>query len=185
MDDLLQNTKAYCIFDGPFRGVYRKWAIVNQHVMGKNILYKGYSSFEEVDQAFNKIRQQLFEKIESNYFIFSNKWKMLTHYTEEMSKECFFPRNGRTGAKAAFYAGAESKTLYSFFVNGLVSDIYVQQEPFKGVFPELTDFPQKFQKVVEKFNNFCTKGREIFFKVTSLYPLFDEDGKNSFASLSI
>lgn len=195
--------KAYCIFEGPFKGVYQKWEIVKQHVTGKNIKFKGYKSLDEAKEAYKaafkeitkaeeiqtagkngaklasiqKIRQQMFakEKMEPSSIVFSRNWKKLTNYTEDMTKECFFPKNTTLGAKGVFFVGVDPDDLYSFFINGLVSDIYLQRDPKQGPYPELLRFPKKFQDVINKFNAFCVKGKEIFLNVTSLYPLFNEE----------
>ncbi|MCI45799.1 transcriptional activator, partial [Trifolium medium] len=42
---------AYVIFDGLMKGIYRKWAIAKQHVIGKNVRHKGYKTMKEAEHA--------------------------------------------------------------------------------------------------------------------------------------
>jgi len=45
------KTEAYVIFDGPMKGIYRKWAIAKQHIIGKNVRHKCYMTMKEAEQA--------------------------------------------------------------------------------------------------------------------------------------
>jgi hypothetical protein len=51
IDQQMGKYAAYVIFEGPFKGIYRSWAIAKQHVTGKNIRHKGYKTMEEAEIA--------------------------------------------------------------------------------------------------------------------------------------
>ncbi|KAK2383586.1 hypothetical protein QL285_071021 [Trifolium repens] len=51
IDQQMGKYAAYVIFEGPFKGIYRSWAIAKQHVIGKNIRHKGYKTMEEAEIA--------------------------------------------------------------------------------------------------------------------------------------
>uniref|UniRef100_A0A151UDX1 Enzymatic polyprotein n=1 Tax=Cajanus cajan TaxID=3821 RepID=A0A151UDX1_CAJCA len=198
-----QKGKCYVIFDGPNKGVYRDWNIARSYINGYNVTHQSFPTIEKAKEAFKnayktvatsednpdyvkkssiekmlsfrKVQAAAAVKITADWQRFNNGWKMCTHYNVEVAKENLFPKNTNLGAKAVFYKGADASTLYSFFINGLVSDVYLQEE--NGSFPELSFFPVKAQKVVEKFNRYCIKGKELQLKISSTYPFFDEEGK--------
>ena len=51
VDDEMGKFEAYVIFDGPMKGIYRKWAIAKQHIIDKNVRHKGYKTMKEAEQA--------------------------------------------------------------------------------------------------------------------------------------
>lgn len=48
------SSKWYVIFDGPFAGLYKNWAIVNSHVQGQKYTFKKYDTKEEAQKEFNE-----------------------------------------------------------------------------------------------------------------------------------
>lgn len=53
ISDLVDNEmgmfEAYVIFDGPMKGIYRKWAIAKQHIIDNKVRHKGYKTMKEAE----------------------------------------------------------------------------------------------------------------------------------------
>ncbi|MCH92005.1 hypothetical protein A2U01_0012937, partial [Trifolium medium] len=205
VDDEFGQYEAYVIFDGPMRGIYTKWSIAKQHVIGKNVRHKGYKTMEEAQRALygaykeiaiakniqrsstmeskkklsiDKIRQlehqKSFQIAEPTYLEFSLRWKWLNNYTEVFTTECFYPINRNGCTKAVTLPGIDSTTCLSFFQNGLIHTIYLEEQAGK-TFGELKFLPKELQNLAQKFNNLIAKGREIFIQIDSTYPWYDEN----------
>jgi len=196
--------EAYVIFDGPMKGIYRKWAIVKQHIIGNNVRHKGYKTMKEAEQALygsykevttaknlqrsptmeskkkmsiDKIRQlehqKNFQITDPTYMEFSLKWKWINNYVEEFTTECFYPISRFGCTKAVILPGIDSTTCLSFFHNGLIHTIYLEEQPGK-TFGELKFLPNELQNLAQKFNNLFVKEKEIFLQIDSTYPWYDE-----------
>ncbi|KAK2406997.1 hypothetical protein QL285_042661 [Trifolium repens] len=204
VDNEMGKFEAYVIFDGPMKGIYRKWAIAKQHIIGKNVRHKGYKTMKEAEQALygaykeittaknlqksptmeskkklsvDKIRQLEYQKnfqiTDPTYMEFSLRWKWLNHYVEEFTTECFYPVSRIGCTKAVVLPGIDSTICLSFFQNGLIHTIYLEEQAGK-TFGELKFFPKELQNLAQKFNNLFAKGKEIFIQIESTYPWYDE-----------
>jgi len=198
------NFKAYVIFDRPMKGIYRKWAIAKQHIIGKNVCHKGYETMKEAEQALygsykevtiaknlqrsptieskkkmsiDKIRQlehqKNFQIIDPTYIEFSLRWKWINNYVEEFTTECFYPINIFGCTKAVILPRIDNTTCLSFFKNGLIHTIYLEEQPGK-TYGELKFLPNELQNLAQKFNNLFAKGKEIFLHIDSTYPWYYE-----------
>ncbi|GER38010.1 transactivator/viroplasmin protein [Striga asiatica] len=204
IDQQIDNSKkAYVIFDGPMKGVYQNWSIAKLHIIGKPVRHKSYPSIEEAKEAYQKVYKTIstedgitsnkemgysrrfssLEKIqeklkgtssEPNESEFYRNWRWVTEYSEEISKECFYPIVNNTGAKAVFLPGANPAILSSFFNNGLITTIYLQEDPSKS-YDEISQLPSGIRKMAQQFNKLFAKGKEIYLKVQSTYPMFEDD----------
>ncbi|KAK2393980.1 hypothetical protein QL285_055867 [Trifolium repens] len=205
IDQQMGKYAAYVIFEGPFKGIYRSWAIAKQHVIGKNIRHKGYKTMEEAEIALygsyreiataknlqrsptmeskkklsiDKIRQlehqKNFQITDPTYMEFSLRWKWLNHYNEVFTTECFYPVNKFNCTRAVLLPGIDSQICLSFFQNGLINTIYLEEQPGK-VFGELKYLPKELQNLTQKFNSLFAKGKEIFLQIDSTYPWYDEN----------
>jgi len=207
-NDPVDNEKgkfeAYVIFDGPMKGIYRKWAIAKQHIIGKNVRHKGYKTIKEAEQALygpykeitaakdiqrsstmeskkklsiDKIRQlehqKTFHLADPTFTEFSLRWKWINNYIEEFSTDCFYPTNKYGCSKTVLLPGIDNQLCLSFFQNGLISTIYLEEKEQRS-FGELKYFPEELQNLVQKFNNLFAKGKEIFLQIDSTYPWYDE-----------
>ena len=59
VEEILQQSsigkqKWYVIFNGPFRGVYRNWAITSSHIVGQNVTHKSYPTKEVAEIALKE-----------------------------------------------------------------------------------------------------------------------------------
>jgi hypothetical protein len=205
IDQQMGKYEAYVIFDGPFKGIYRSWAIAKQHITGKNVRNIGYKTMEEAKLALygsykeiatakniqrsptmeskkklsiDKIRQlehqKNFQIADPTYLEFSLGWKWLNHYKEEFTTECFYPVNKFNCSKAVLLPGIDSELCLSFFQNGLINTIYLEEQQGKA-FGELKYLPKELQNLAQKFNSLFAKGKEIFLQIDSTYPWYNED----------
>ncbi|CAJ2676540.1 unnamed protein product [Trifolium pratense] len=204
VDNEMGKFEAYVIFDGPMKGIYRKWAIAKQHIIGKNVRHKGYKTIKEAEQALygpykeitaakdiqrsstmeskkklsiDKIRQlehqKTFHLADPTFTEFSLRWKWINNYIEEFSTDCFYPTNKYGCSKTVLLPGIDNQLCLSFFQNGLISTIYLEEKEQRS-FGELKYFPEELQNLVQKFNNLFAKGKEIFLQIDSTYPWYDE-----------
>jgi len=177
VDNEMEKFEAYVIFDGPMKGIYRKWAIAKQHIIGKNVRHKGYKTMKEAEQALygsykevttaknlqrsptmeskkkmsiGKIRQlehqKNFQITDPTYMEFSLRWKWINNYVEEFTTECFYPISIFGCTKAVILPGIDSATCLSFFQNGLIHTIYLEEQPGK-TFGELKFLPNELQNL--------------------------------------
>ncbi|KAK2381926.1 hypothetical protein QL285_069493 [Trifolium repens] len=205
IDQQMGKYAAYVIFEGPFKGIYRSWAIAKQHVIGKNIRHKGYKTMEEAEIALygsyreiataknlqrsptmeskkklsiDKIRQlehqKNFQITDPTYMEFSLRWKWLNHYNEIFTTECFYPVNKFNCTRAVLLPRIDNQICLSFFQNGLINTIYLEEQPGKA-FGELKYLPKELQNLTQKFNSLFAKGKEIFLQIDSTYPWYDEN----------
>ncbi|KAI9072337.1 hypothetical protein K1719_045700 [Acacia pycnantha] len=61
-DEQEMKKKWYVIFNGSFRGIYKEWHIVAQHIQGKNVIHKSYPSREEAEKAYKKSFKEIAAK---------------------------------------------------------------------------------------------------------------------------
>ncbi|GER44703.1 transactivator/viroplasmin protein, partial [Striga asiatica] len=196
------SKEAYVIFDGLMKGVYKNWNIAKLHIIGKPVRRQKYPTYEDALKAYKRAyhtvstdpdlqtdkslgyskriaTQQLIQRqlkdvsTEPNEVEFHRNWKWLTEYSEEFTQECFYPANSITGVKAVFLTGASPTLINSFFKSGLISTIYLQESEKKS-YAELEELPGCIRKMANQFNKLFAKGKEIYLKLQSTYPYFDE-----------
>nr|GEW55399.1 enzymatic polyprotein [Tanacetum cinerariifolium] len=86
----------------------------------------------------------------------------------------FYPKKRRNiGPKVVFMPEALPKVIYDYYVHGLVDMIYINGETLK----ELQEFPLKVQGIIKGYKEIFAKGRELFLKIRSSYPIFDMEQK--------
>lgn len=196
------GSKSYVIFDGPMKGVYSKWSIAKQHIVGHNVRHKSYKTLEEAKKAFDGAYREIstskdiktsgtmvsqrklsIDKIRNinkkedkttSFDDFIRRWSWLTDYKEEYSLECFYPYNQNGCAKAITFPGIDKELLKSFFNNGMLHTVYLKEAPEK-TYMELQFLPKEVKEVAARFNRNFAKGREIFLQFSSTYPYFDND----------
>nr|GEY07182.1 hypothetical protein [Tanacetum cinerariifolium] len=94
----------------------------------------------------------------------------------------FYPKKRRNiGPKAVFMPEASPKDIYSYYVRGLVDTIYINGETLK----ELQEFPLKVQGIIKGYKEVFSKGRELFLKIRSSYPIFDKEQKLLVPSITV
>nr|GEX62622.1 hypothetical protein [Tanacetum cinerariifolium] len=98
----------------------------------------------------------------------------LMNYNEVHATMLFYPKKRRNiGPKAVFMPEASPKDIYDYYVHGLVDTIYINSETLK----ELQEFPLKVQGIIKGYKEIFAKGRELFLKIRSSYPIFDKEQK--------
>ena len=127
--------------------------------------------------SIDKIRQlehqKNFQITDPTYLEFSLRWKWLNNYVEEFTTEYFYPISRFGCTKAVILPGIDNTTCLSFYQNGLIHTIYMEEQPGK-TFGELKFLPNELQNLAQKFNNLFAKGKEIFLQINSTYPWYDE-----------
>nr|GEW91823.1 hypothetical protein [Tanacetum cinerariifolium] len=76
---------------------------------------------------------------------------------------------------------ASPKDIYDYYVYGLVDTIYINGETLK----ELQEFPLKVQGIIKGYKEIFAKGRELFIKIRSSYPIFDKEQKLLLPSITV
>ena len=91
---------------------------------------------------------------------------------EHFVEHRFFTSDKNNISYFNYYPNANKEMIYEAFVNGLVSNIY----PSKNLL-ELSEFPKGIRETIRKFRTKCLKNsdKEIFVKVQSTVPFWDED----------
>nr|GEU75050.1 hypothetical protein [Tanacetum cinerariifolium] len=76
---------------------------------------------------------------------------------------------------------ASPKDIYDYYVHGLLDTIYINGETLK----ELQEFPLKVQGIIKGYKEVFAKGRELFLKIRSSYPIFDKEQKLLVPSITV
>nr|GEV34762.1 hypothetical protein [Tanacetum cinerariifolium] len=98
----------------------------------------------------------------------------LMNYNEVHTTMTFYPKKRRNiRPKAVFMPEASPKDIYDYHVHGLEDMIYINGETLK----ELQEFPLKVQGIIKGYKEIFAKGRELFLKIRSSYPIFDKEQK--------
>ena len=100
--------------------------------------------------SIDKIRQlehqNNFQITDPTYMEFSLRWKWIINYVEEFTTECFYPISRFGCTKAVILPGIDNTTCLSFFQNGLIHTIYLEEQPGK-TFGELKFLPNELQNL--------------------------------------
>ncbi|GJU47595.1 hypothetical protein Tco_1204861 [Tanacetum coccineum] len=104
---------------------------------------------------------------------FQRLWDSLINYNDVHTTMMFYLKRRETRPKAVFFPQASSKDVYDYFIHGPVDSLY-----FHGRNPkELQEFPPKVQSAIKVYNDLFAKGRELYLKVHSSYPIFNRERK--------
>ncbi|GJU93348.1 hypothetical protein Tco_1318104 [Tanacetum coccineum] len=76
---------------------------------------------------------------------------------------------------------ASPKDVYDYYVHGLVDTVYINDETLK----ELQEFPPKVQTIIKGYKEIFARGRELFLKMRSNYPIFDKEQKLLVPSITV
>ncbi|GJY36882.1 hypothetical protein Tco_0422260 [Tanacetum coccineum] len=93
----------------------------------------------------------------------------------------FYRKRRETKPKAVFYPQASAKDVYDYFIHGLVDSLYFHDNNPK----ELKEFPPKVQNAIKVYNDLFAKGRELYLKMHSNYPIFNRERKLVVPSITI
>ncbi|GJW01693.1 hypothetical protein Tco_1556944 [Tanacetum coccineum] len=98
----------------------------------------------------------------------------LINYNDIHTATLFYPKKKRRiGPKAAFFPESSPRDVYDYFVHGLVDTLYINGDTLK----ELQEFPLKIQRIIKGYKEVFARGRELFLKMHSSYPIFDKEQK--------
>lgn len=102
---------------------------------------------------------------------FLSLYTNLFNYQEHHKKYSFYPTDRKKfGPKAIILPEASAFTTYEYFYAGLTDCIYTRRDKFSM----FRFFPQYFRGALSKYDEKKAKGREIFLKTYSIYPIFKE-----------
>ncbi|XP_071728727.1 uncharacterized protein [Rutidosis leptorrhynchoides] len=99
---------------------------------------------------------------------FQRLWDNLVNYNEKYATMMFYPKNRKTGPKAVFLPEA-SPLIY--FVHRLIDTLYIDGRTLH----EIKELPQRMQEAITRYRDNFAKEREIFLRMHSSYPMFNED----------
>ncbi|CAL1371114.1 unnamed protein product [Linum trigynum] len=188
--------KWYVIYDGPFRGLYNKWAIVSHHVTGYNIKHQSFSTKEEAEQALRESykaiamkqktesvtpQQRLVMKIPS----ISIKDIPTTKQKEEFIRptlqkfqQCwedllnYKEIHTTTGFYPTFKGGPRAVIITDKIAPTTLFALH-QYGLIDTIYTQkahiFEEFPTKFKTIVKRYLDSFAKGREIYLRYTSSY----------------
>ncbi|XP_071687643.1 uncharacterized protein [Rutidosis leptorrhynchoides] len=81
-----------------------------------------------------------------------------------------YPKNRKTSLKAVFLPEASPLTISEYFVHGLINTLYIDGRTLD----EIKEFPQMMQEAITRYKDNFAKDREIFLRMHSSYPIFNE-----------
>lgn len=142
--------------------------------LGKKPIPNHFEKIKNIITTGEKIKMKSLNKEKFERIVDS-----VIHYTELQSTLMFYPKNKGVGPKVVFITGANPLTVYQYYQAGLIDTLYVQDGK------EVSEFPAQIQYVIKSYNEKFAKGREIYLKFISSYPLFTEDGEVQVPSLSL
>nr|GEW79872.1 hypothetical protein [Tanacetum cinerariifolium] len=112
---------------------------------------------------------------------FQRLWDSLISYNDVHTTMMFYPKRREIKPKATFFPQASPKDVYDYFIHGLVDSLY-----FYGSNPkELQQFPPKVQNAIRVYNDLFAKGRELYLKMHSSFPIFNSEKKLVVPSITI
>ncbi|GJW65053.1 hypothetical protein Tco_0116937 [Tanacetum coccineum] len=112
---------------------------------------------------------------------FRRFWDSLINYNEVHTTKLFYPKRRRVGPKAVFLPEASPMDVYDYFVHGLIDRLYIDGDNLR----ELQEFPPKVQGIIKGYNDLFVKGRELYLKMHSSYPIFDKEQKLLVPSITV
>nr|GEY91253.1 enzymatic polyprotein [Tanacetum cinerariifolium] len=150
-------------------------------------LYQHLQSQTEKLNVFNRMKKipTAKEKEEMKRPTVENFQRLLDslmNYNEVHATMLFYPKKRRNiRPKAVFMPEASPKDIYNYYVHGLVDTIYINGETLK----ELQEFSLKVQGIIKGYKEVFAKGRELFLKIRSSYPIFDKEQKLLVPSITV
>nr|GEY04494.1 enzymatic polyprotein [Tanacetum cinerariifolium] len=155
----------------------KQFVSLNQHLQSQTAKLNAFNKMKNILTAKEKeeMRRPTVEK-------FQRLLDSLMNYNEVHATMLFYPKKRRNiGPKAVLMPEASPKDIYDYYVHGLVDTIYIYGETLK----ELQEFPLKVQGIIKGYKEIFARGRELFFKICSSYPIFDKEQKLLVPSITV
>nr|GFB03456.1 enzymatic polyprotein [Tanacetum cinerariifolium] len=155
----------------------KQFVSLNQHLQSQTAKLNAFNRMKNIPTAKEKeeMRRPTVEK-------FQRLLDSLMNYNEVHATMLFYPKKRRNiGPKAVFMPEASPKDIYDYYVHGLVDTIYINGETLK----ELQEFPVKVQGIIRGYKEVFARGRELFLKLRSSYPIFDKEQKLLVSSITV
>nr|GEU92229.1 enzymatic polyprotein [Tanacetum cinerariifolium] len=150
---------------------------LNQHLQSQTKKLNAFNRMKNIPTA--KEKEEMRRPTVEN---FQRILDSLMNYNEVHATMLFYPKKRRNiGPKAVFMPEASPKDIYDYYVHGLVDTIYINGETLK----ELQEFPLKVQDIIKGYKEVFAKGRELFLKIRSSYPIFDKEQKHIVPSIIV
>ncbi|XP_071699737.1 uncharacterized protein [Rutidosis leptorrhynchoides] len=112
---------------------------------------------------------------------FQRLWDNLVNYNKNYATMMFYPKNRKTSPKAVFLPEASPLTISEYFVHGLIDTLYIDGRTLH----EIKELPQRMQEAITRYRDNFAKEREIFLRMHSSYPIFNEDQQLLVPSITI
>lgn len=105
---------------------------------------------------------------------FAKIWDSLVSYTEIHELMGFYPVIRRPGPKAVFLAHlSDPMTIWEYFIHGFIDTIYIDGPHLQCI----NEFPSSVQTIIRNYKTRFAKDRNIYIKLYSSYPFFDEESQ--------
>nr|GEV00510.1 enzymatic polyprotein [Tanacetum cinerariifolium] len=145
----------------------KQFVSLNQHLQSQTAKLNAFNKMKNIPTA--KEREEIRRPTVEN---FQRLLDSLMNYNEVHATILFYPKKRRNiGPKVVFMPEASTKDICDNYVHGLVDTIYINGETLK----ELQEFPLKVQGIIKGYKEVFAKGRELFLKIRSSYPIFDKE----------
>nr|GEX10799.1 enzymatic polyprotein [Tanacetum cinerariifolium] len=195
IEKILQNSshrkqKWYVIFNGPFRGIYNDWAIVSTHIIGKSVSYKSYLTNEAAEKAlgesYKTVTTEEVQKLQQ--FVSLNQ-----HLQSQTTKLNVINRmkNVPTPSEKEEMRRPSVEKLQRLW-DSIISynDVHTTMMFYPKTREteakaELQEFPPKVQNAIKVYNDLFAKGRELYLKMHSSFPIFNKERKLIVPSVKI
>nr|GEW68164.1 enzymatic polyprotein [Tanacetum cinerariifolium] len=154
----------------------QQFVSLNQHLQSQTTKLNVINRMKNVPTPSEKeeMRRPSVEKLQ-------RLWDSIISYNDVHTTMMFYPKTRETEAKAVFFPQASPKDVYDYFIHGLVDSLY-----FHGNNPkELQEFPPKVQNAIKVYNDLFAKGRELYLKMHSSFPIFNKERKLIVPSVKI
>nr|GEV98194.1 enzymatic polyprotein [Tanacetum cinerariifolium] len=184
IEKILQNSshgkqKWYVIFNGPFKGIYNEWAIASTHIIGKTVSHKSYLTKEAAEKAIGESYKTVTTKEvqKSQQFVSLNQ-----HLQSQTAKlnEINRMKNIPTTREREERRKPSVEKLQRLWDSLIISLYFHDNNP-----KELQGFPPKVQNAIKLYNDISTKGRELYLKMHSRFPIFNRERKVVVPSVTI
>ncbi|GJS11881.1 enzymatic polyprotein [Tanacetum coccineum] len=154
----------------------QQFVSLNQHLQSQTAKLNAINKMKNVPTTSE--REEMRRPSVEN---FQRLWDSLISYNDVHTTMMFYPKKRDTGPKAVFFPQASSRDVYDYFIHGLVDSLY-----FHGSNPrELQEFPPKVQNTIKVYNDLFAKGREVYLKMHSSFPIFNRERKLVVPSITI
>ncbi|GJW77710.1 hypothetical protein Tco_0139392 [Tanacetum coccineum] len=155
----------------------KQFVSLNQHLQSQTAKLNAFNRMKNILTA--KEKEEMRRPTVEN---FKRLLDSLINYNEVHTTMLFYPKKRRNiGPKAIFFPEASPKDVYDYYVHGLVDTVYINGETLK----ELQEFPPKVQSIIKGYKEIFARGRELFLKMRSSYPIFDKEQKLLVPSITV